>query len=214
MHLLDAANYVKCAWDAITSTTISNAFKKVEIIKIWQNEEEEEQKQNENSEDDEEISEDDEEFNDMFTNLIQDLASLNINVTEDEMNRFLNADNENNLEYVKAILEDANDLFIIENANDRLNHQAVENANDESSDDETEAAQTNDEEQVTFVGVNDPYDKLLDLEDQLLCKDVQNEAGEAYDTLMSSFSLFQNELRSLTMDRQITLHDAFANNKR
>jgi len=33
-----------------------------------------------------------EEFNDMFADLIQDLASLNINVTEDEMNRFLNAD--------------------------------------------------------------------------------------------------------------------------
>jgi len=91
VHLLDAANYVKFAWDAITSTTISNAFKKVEIIKTLRNEEEE-QKQNENSEDDEEISEDDEEFNDMFADLIQDLASLNINVTEDEMNRFLNAD--------------------------------------------------------------------------------------------------------------------------
>ena len=90
-YLLDAANYVKCVVDAITSTTISNAFKKAEIIKTLQNEEEE-QTQNENSEDDEEISEVDEEFNDMFADLIQDLASLNINVTEDEMNRFLNAD--------------------------------------------------------------------------------------------------------------------------
>ena len=197
MHLLDAANYVKFAWDAITSTTISNAFKKVEIIKIWQNEEEEEQKQNENSEDDEEISEDDEEFNDMFADLIQDLASLNINVTEDEMNRFLNTDNENNLKYLEATLEDVNDLLnhkVVENANDRLHRQAVENANNESSYDETEAAQMNDEEQVTFVGFDDLYNKLLDLEDQLLCKDVQNEAGEAYDTLMSSFSLFQNKL--------------------
>jgi len=105
--------------------------------------------------------------------------------------------NENNLEYVKAILEDVNDLLnheVVENTNDQLNCQAVENANDESSDDGTEAAQMNDEEQVTFVGFDDLYNKLLDLEDQLLCKDVQNEAGEAYNMLMSSFSLFQNKL--------------------
>jgi len=27
-HLLDAANYVQCAWDAVTSTIISNAWRK------------------------------------------------------------------------------------------------------------------------------------------------------------------------------------------
>ena len=33
-HLLDAANYVKTSWDAITAQTIMNCFKKAEIKKI------------------------------------------------------------------------------------------------------------------------------------------------------------------------------------
>ena len=138
---------------------------------------------------------------------------MDVNVTEDEMNAFLEMDNENSLEYVEAVMEDVNNL---------LNSQAVENANNENSDDEAEAAQMDDEGQVTFVGFDDLYDKMLALEDQLLCKEFENEAGEHYDMLMSSFTLFQNKVRALTMDvkrrrvagmRQITLHDAFANNK-
>jgi hypothetical protein len=142
------------------------------------------------------------------------LASIDVNVTEDELNSFLDRDNENSLEYIEAVMEDVNDL---------LNSQAVENTISENSDDETDAAQMDDEGQATFIGFDNLYDKMLALEDQLLCKEFENEAGEHYEMLMSSFSLFQNRLRAVTMDvkrrrvtvmRQITLHDAFANNKR
>jgi len=61
-HLLDAANYVKHAWDAVTSTTISNAWRKAEIIEISEQDEQE----------------DAEELDAMFDKILQDLSSFNI----------------------------------------------------------------------------------------------------------------------------------------
>jgi len=74
-HLLYSANDVKHVWDAVTSTTISNAWRKTEIIDISEQDEEE----------------DAEELNAMFDKMLQDLSSFNI--TEYEMNEFLNSDN-------------------------------------------------------------------------------------------------------------------------
>jgi hypothetical protein len=111
------------------------------------------------------------------------LASIDVNVTEDEVNAFLDRDNKNSLEYVEAVMED-----------DLLNSQAVENAINENSDDETDTAQMDDKGQVTFIGFDNLYNKILALEDQLLCKELENEAGEHYEMLMSSFSLFQNRV--------------------
>jgi hypothetical protein len=73
----------------------------------------------------------------MFDNILQELSSLNF--SEQEMNEFLKCGNENSFEYIESIMEDVNDL---------VNSEAVENANIESSDDETEASQINDDEQV------------------------------------------------------------------
>ncbi len=34
MHLLDASNYVKDAWDSVPQTSIKNAFIKVELMNL------------------------------------------------------------------------------------------------------------------------------------------------------------------------------------
>jgi hypothetical protein len=44
------------------------------------------------------------------------------------------------------------------------------------------------------------FEKMLALEDQILCKEFENEAGEKYDKMITSFSVFQGHLRDLTMD--------------
>jgi len=113
-HLLDAANYVQHAWNDVTSTTISNAWRKAEIIEKLEQVEEE----------------DAGELDDVtFDEILQQLTSFNI--TEEEMNEFLNSDNENSLVYNESIMEDVNDL---------INGITDENGSIGSSDDETEAA--------------------------------------------------------------------------
>jgi hypothetical protein len=39
---------------------------------------------------------------------------------------------------------------------------------------------------------------MLALEDQLLCKEFENEVGEKYDKIINSFSVFQGHLRDAT----------------
>jgi hypothetical protein len=95
-HLLDAANYVKWAWDSVTSTTISNAWKKAEIILTFEK----------GDNDKEEAKELDD---GMFNKILQELA--NISITEKEINEFLNSDNANSVEYIESIMEDRNDLM-------------------------------------------------------------------------------------------------------
>jgi hypothetical protein len=114
-HLLDAANYVQCAWDAVTSTTISNAWRKAELFPTL--------KQDDNEEDAEELDDG------MFDEILQVLSRINI--TEQEINEFLNSDNENSLEYIESIMEDVNDI---------MHHATIESSDDEN--DETEAAQS------------------------------------------------------------------------
>jgi len=181
-HLLDAANYITNAWATISSATIRNAFDKAGIMKttIGQNEE-----GNDNVDDLEMIQ----------NRLLQDMANMNINVTDDEMNAFLDADNENSLEYAEAVMEDVNDL---------LNHQDGE---DENTHDDILSEVKSPEEvqmitngQITFLGLDNLYNKVLSIEDQLLCKEFEKEAGEQFGILLSSFSSFQKQLQSLIID--------------
>ena len=176
-HLLDAATYVKRAWDAVSPTTICNAFKKAEIIQAFLKEEERDEE---------------DELDHMFAEVIQDLSSYNITVTEEDMNEFLDRDNENNIEYIDSVMEDVNDLL--------NSSEAAQNANIENSDDENEAANENeaaknyddndDDKQVPFVGFSNLSEGVLSLQDQLLCKKNKYAAGEKYDMIMTYFSSF------------------------
>jgi hypothetical protein len=54
----------------------------------------------------------------------------------------------------------------------------MNNATIESSNDETDAAQSSDDEQVPFVGFDALYEHMLFLEDQLLCNGFQDKMSE------------------------------------
>ena len=64
------------------------------------------------------------------------------------------------------------------------------------------------------------YNKVLEVEDQLLCPDVQVQARNYYNELRNSFELFQQKLRQVILDakhkreqndnmHQLTIHDLF-----
>jgi hypothetical protein len=62
------------------------------------------------------------------------------------------------------------------------------------------------------------YKQILDIEDQLLCSNVQTEAEEAFDDLKKSFEEFQAKVRAVVLKvrrkknqnlRQMTIHDMF-----
>jgi hypothetical protein len=72
--------------------------------------------------------------------------------------------------------------------------------------------------ETQFEGFEDLYEQVLDIDDQLLCHEVQIEADETYDDLKKSFEVFQNKLRTLMLRakrkklqnlRQMTIHDYY-----
>lgn len=75
----------------------------------------------------------------------------------------------------------------------------LEDLNNVNNDDKAESAQM-DEEKVAFLGFENLNNKVLALEDQLQCKEFENEAGEQYNNIISSFSFFQDKVRALTRD--------------
>ena len=176
-HLLDAATYVKRAWDAFSPTTICNAFKNAEIIQAFLKEEERDEE---------------DELDHMFAEVIQDLSSYNITVTEEDMNEFLDRDNENNIEYIDSVMQEVNDLI---NSSEAAQNAYIENSNDENeAANENKAAQNyednDDDKQVPFVGFSNLSEGVLSLQDQLLCKEFKDAAGEKYDMIMTYFSSF------------------------
>jgi hypothetical protein len=86
----------------------------------------------------------------------------------------------------------------MEDVNDVTTGESVENANIESSNDETETAQINIDVQHPFTRFDDLCDKMLALEDQLLCKEYENEVDEKYGKIISIFSLFQGHFWDTT----------------
>ena len=82
----DSARISKCAWDAITSTTNCNAFKKAELKIDLQTEEVREK-----------LS---------FESLIWELNLLKIPMSVEELDVYLAMDNENSESYSESILEE------------------------------------------------------------------------------------------------------------
>lgn len=52
---------------------------------------------------------------------------------------------------------------------------------------------------VEFKGFESLYKEVLDIGDQLLCSEVREEAGEAYDDLIKSYESFQSKLLAVTL---------------
>ena len=53
---------------------------------------------------------------------------------------------------------------------------------------------------ITFCGFEHIYNKVFEVEDQLLYPDVQVQAGNCYNELRNSFELFQKKLRQVILD--------------
>ena len=53
---------------------------------------------------------------------------------------------------------------------------------------------------VTFYEFEHIYNKLLEVEDKLLCPDVQFQARNYYNELRNSFELFHQKLRQVILD--------------
>lgn len=230
-HILDAANYVKKAWDDITNDTIANAWRKAEIItRLGQRDAEFDEVAGDNQvdavEDNHILDVEDNQINIenneiaaadvLFNDILHDMAYLNI--TQQDMDAFLNCDNENSPDYIEAIMEEVNDLLQSEEAHDNVNI-AEEYEHDKESEQTSVTSPRNENEQVHFIGLDDIYEKMLAIEDQLISKEFESTVGEDYDSILSSFSCFQSHLRGafnkvkrkeVTRRRQLTLHDAFS----
>ncbi len=95
-HLLDAANYVVTAWDAITSTTIRNAFIKADIIGAFKNASG--------------VAEQDD-LQAMFLEISRDLESIDEGFTIGDLHDFIHADDETSPEYVNVIMDEVNEVL-------------------------------------------------------------------------------------------------------
>ena len=71
---------------------------------------------------------------------------------------------------------------------------------------------------IDFKGFEALHNIVLDIDNQLLCSDVQTEVGQMYDELQWSFEMLQQNANKLTLNvkrekfmhlRQMTLHDMF-----
>jgi hypothetical protein len=74
------------------------------------------------------------------------------------------------------------------------------------------------QDRVEFHGFESLYKQILDIEDQLLCSNVQTEAEEAFDNLKKSFEEFQAKVRAVVLKtrrkknqnlHQMRIHDMF-----
>ena len=191
-HLLDAAHYVKQAWEFISDTSIRNSLKKAQLLTPMVGVDEEPN---------------------FIPELLLTSRALEIPIDSDELDEFLHIDDEKNEEYLEALLDDVNTALA-----------AVQSGEDADTDDEAGPSIACDGELVTnsvvFHGFDQLYSKVLEVEDQLLCPVLQEQAWDDYDKLKTTFESFQQKLRQVTLRvkqkrmenmRQLTLHDMMSN---
>jgi hypothetical protein len=138
-HLLDAASYVKEAWDSISSSSIKNAFSKAELMNL----EPEPGAESEN--------------NVIATELAQTIESLNLSINQSELEEFVHIDDESNEKYVAAVLEDVEELLELMKIN--------EVGFDEDSDVNQPEQIVESQDKVEFHGFEFLYKQILDIED-------------------------------------------------
>ena len=171
--LLDAANFVVEAWDAITASTLTNSFGKAEIISSWK------------------VSEaDDQEAVQEMTSLLQNCSisdQLDFSTIEEEVNQVINADNEDSEEMQKCLLEDIDEII-------KLSEQGLTINNNE---DESEIIEIGDtfilEEKVREIDIKsilqlaDSFHESLHefKQQQKICKEEINSCLDACDQVRS-----------------------------
>ncbi len=94
----------------------------------------------------------------------------------------------------------------------------VETAMDDDDDVNTQELNVGLENGIIFQGFDSFYRQVLDIEDQLLCPEVQVEAEETFDDLKKSFKSFQSKIQMVGLKakrkklqnlHQMTIHDMF-----
>ncbi len=177
----------------MSPSSIKNAFIKAEIMTLEANQEA--------------VNE----IEDLGTEITQAIATLNLSVGQDELEKFVHVDDENSEEFAAAILEDVEELLetmkIVE-----------ENLDDDNDDDilTSQASNSGLGNTVVFKGFESLYKQVVDIEDQLLCFEVREEAKETFDDFRKLFESFQSKVRAVTLKtkrknlqnlRQMTIHD-------
>ena len=150
---------------------------------------------------------------DMMADLLCSFKALNVPIDESTLDEFVHVDDKNSKKFSHEILDDVNEVLeSIQATNDNENenvHTVVESCP------HSPAPTRND---VIFCGFEHIYNKVLEVEDQLLCPDVQVQAGNYYNDLRNSFELFQQKLRQVILEvkrkrernmHQLTIHDLF-----
>jgi hypothetical protein len=147
--LLDAASYVKEAWQSVSPSSIKNAFIKVNIMTLEANRE----AMNE--------------IEDLGTEVAQAIATLNLSIGQDELEEFVHVDDENSEEFAAALLEDVEELL-------EMIKIVEENLDDDNNDDilTSQASDSGLGNIVVFKGFKSLYKQVIDIEDQLLCFEV------------------------------------------
>jgi hypothetical protein len=192
-HLLNAASYVKEAWQSVSPSSIKNAFIKAEIMTL--------------EADQEAVNE----IEDLVTEVAQAIATLNLSVGQDELEEFVHVDDENSEEFAIAILEDVEELL-------QTMKIAEENLDNDNDDDilTSQASGSGLGNTIVFKGFESLYKQVVNIEDQLLCSEVQEEAEETFDDLRKLFESFQSKVRTITLKakcknlqnlHQMTIHD-------
>ena len=145
-HMLDAAQYIKLDWDAISDATIKNASNKAELVTLKGGAQEEV---------------------DIMADLLCSFKALNIPIDESTRDEFVHVYDEISEEFSHEVLES------IQATNDNKDenvHTVVESCA------HSPAPTGND---ITFCGFKHIYNKVLEVENQLLCPDVQAQAGNS-----------------------------------
>ena len=188
--MLDAAKYIKLAWDAISDATIKNAFNKAELLTLKGGAHKEVN---------------------VMADLLCSFKALNIPIDESTLDEFVHVDDKNSEKFSHEILVDVNEVLeSIQATNDNKDenvHTVVELC-------APSPAPIGNE--VIFL--EHIYNKVFEVEDRLLCPDIQIQAGNYYNELRNFFQLFQQILRQVILDvkrkkkpnvHQLTIHDVF-----
>ena len=129
---------------------------------------------------------------DVDTEVAKALEILNVPIALSELEDFVHIDDENSQEYAAAVLEDVEELL--------ESMKIVEIVMDDD-DDDVNAQDLNAclGSGVVFQGFESLYKQILDIEDQLLCPEVQIEADDTFNDLKTLFESFQSKIRAITL---------------
>jgi hypothetical protein len=160
-HLPNATSYVKDAWDFVSQTFIKNAFVKAKLINL------------------EPELEAGNKVDNLCAEFSKAMKSLNLSIDPSELKKFVHIDDEDNEEYAIVVVEDDEELLEM--------MKIAKTAMNDDGDVNTQELNVDLKNGVIFQGFYSLYKQVLNIEDQLLCPEVQAEAEETFDDLKKSF---------------------------